>query len=165
MVTIDLDLEGVDALEQHLEELQDRFDGDAIWVSGTNEEYGIILEMGRGPIEAPEGSAIPIETEDGTIFRQRVSGHPPYPWFRPAIREFKANPEQFIRDTTEFDSIDAIPTTNALVEAVATGLANRMQDNVNAQDASADRSPGTDPLHPRRDTGTLTNSIKAIRIR
>jgi hypothetical protein len=89
---------------------------------------------------------------------------PPYSWFRPAIREFKRDPEAFIADTTGFGGIDEIRSTEELTKAIATGLSNRMQDNVNAQDASADRSPGVDPEHPKRDTGNLTASIQAVRI-
>ena len=90
---------------------------------------------------------------------------PPYPWFRPAIKEFQADPENFIEENTDYQSIDAIPTADKLVEALAFALQSKMEDNVNAQDPSRDRSPGTDPEHPKRDLGTLTNSIKATRIK
>jgi len=147
-----------------LEDLGDKWDTDAVYTVGSNVEYGVYLEFGRGPIEAPPDSAIPIETADGTIFRQSVSGHPPYPWFRPAIREFKANPTDFVTDNTEFSSIREIPNGDILVKAIATALENQMTDNVNAQKA-VDRSPGTHPEHPRRDDGNLTASISAVRVK
>lgn len=99
-----------------------------------------------------------------SFLEQGTEDMPPYPWFKPAVREFRRDPEGFIRDTTGYTSVDEIPTTKALVEAISTGLANRMTDNVNAQDASGDRSPGVDPEHPRRQSGNLSGSIQAIRI-
>jgi hypothetical protein len=88
---------------------------------------------------------------------------PPYSWFRPAIREFKANPETFITDNTEYPSVDAIPTVDTFVTAVAVALQSQMEKNVSAM-SSTDRSPGVDPDHPKVDTGTLKNSISAQRI-
>jgi len=152
------------AVAEELDDLKDTWQTDAVFEVGSNADYAVILEMGRGPIEAPEDSAIPIETEEGTIFRQSVSGHPPYPWFGPAIREFKANPDSFVLDNTNFNSFKEIPNGDTLVRAVANALENRMTDNVNAQKAS-DRSPGTHPDHPSRDSGNLTASISAVKIK
>jgi hypothetical protein len=139
VVDIDLDLDGVQGLQERINDLEDRYDQDPIYAVGTNVEYGVYLEFG---------------TED----------MPAYSWFRPAIREFERDPEGFIQDTTDFAGVDEINTTKEMVEAVATGLANRMKDNVNAQDPTGDRSPGTHPDHPKRDTGNLTASIQAVRI-
>jgi len=137
---IDAELDGLQATAQAFRELEEQYDGDGVtYVVGSGVEYGVYLEFG---------------TED----------MPPYSWFRPAIREFRANPERFIMDNTDFGSIDDIETTQELVEAVAISLENRMKDNVNAQKASADRSPGVEDDHPMRDTGTLTASIQAVRI-
>lgn len=164
MTDFELSIDGVEALQSRLQSLKERLDGDAAYTVGTNVKYGIILERGRGPIEAPEGSAIPIQTESGTIFRKKVSGHPPYPWFKPAIREFKANPETFIISNTGYNTIDEIPTANALVEAVANALSEQMASNASAQ-SGGDRSPGTDGDHPSRDSGNLAASISATRIK
>lgn len=164
MVSIDIDLSGIDELRSELKNLEQRWEDEPEWAVGTNENHGRILEFGRGPIEPTDAEALKFEVDGETVFAQRVSGHPPYPWFRPAIREFEANPRQFIRDITAYDSIEAIPNVETFVEAVASGLVNRMRDNVNAQDAGADRSPGTHPEHPKRDTGDLTASIQAIRL-
>lgn len=135
---IDLDLEGMGGLQASFEELQERGEADAVFSVGTNVEYGVYLEFG---------------TED----------MPPYPWFRPAIREFQANPESFVTDNTGWTDIEEIPNADELVKAVATALANQMTKNVSAETAT-DRSPGTHPEHPERDTGTLANSISAVRI-
>jgi hypothetical protein len=137
---IDFEFEGAQQTFEAFQELRERYEGDGITlIVGTTVKYGIFLEMG---------------TED----------MPPYPWFRPAVREFKANPEQFLFDNTDFNAISEIETTEELVTAVATALQTQMEDNVNAQDPSRDRSPGTKPDHPSRDTGNLTASIMSVRI-
>jgi len=164
MSDFDIDLDTAD-VRVALENLRDEWETDAVFRVGSNVDYGVILEFGRGPIEADDAEALRFENQAGeTIFRKRVSGHPPYPWFRPAIREFQANPQRFVLDNTAFNSFKEIPNGEALVRAVATSLQNKMKNNVNAQSAS-DRSPGTHPEHPRRDSGTLTASISAVRIR
>lgn len=140
MTDIEFNFEGAQQTFEAFQELRERYEGDGVTVVvGTTVEYGIYLEMGTRHM-------------------------PPYPWFRPAVREFKANPEQFIFNNTDFNSIDAIETTEEMVETVGAALQNRMEDNVNAQDASRDRSPGTHPEHPSRDSGNLTASIMSVRI-
>lgn len=88
----------------------------------------------------------------------------PRPWFRPAIREFKANPEAFVLQHTDFTTLDEIQDADTLVRAVSFALENRMVDNVSAQ-SEANRSPGTRPDSPKRVTGNLANSVSAVRIR
>lgn len=139
MTNFDLSLDGADNLTRKFAEVKQRGEGDRVDVVGTNVEYGIYLEMG---------------TED----------MPPYPWFRPAIREFKANPERFILDNTGYSSIDNIPSANHLIGAVSSALERQMKNNVSA-DRSADRSPGTHPEHPKVDTGNLRASIQAVRVK
>jgi phage gpG-like protein len=139
MTDFDVEFEGEEETLARFEELKEELDSDGItYVVGTAVEYGVYLEFG---------------TKD----------MPPYPWYQPAIREFKANPERFIMDNTDFSSIDEIQNTKEMVATVATALQTQMEKNVNAQ-KSGDRSPGTHPEHPRRDTGNLTASIKSIRI-
>lgn len=138
MSEIDLSLDGIGPLRERLAELEDDVESDAVYVVGDNTSYGVHLEQ-------------------GTEF------FPPYPWFRPAIREFQANPEGFIRDNTGYSSIDEIPTADALVEAVAHALQSQMEANVSAASAS-DRSPGVHPEHPQVDTGALKASINATRV-
>lgn len=139
MSDIDLSLEGLQETARAFRELEDEIDDDGVtYVAGSAVEYGVYLEFG---------------TED----------MPPYSWFRPAVREFKANPETFIVERTGYSSIDDIPNTKAVVQAVAVALQSQMENNVSAV-SSSNRSPGVDPDHPKRDTGTLVNSISAQRI-
>lgn len=160
---IDLEIDGADSLQADFEELQERGESSAVFSVGSNAEYAPILEFGRGPIEAEEGSALKFEVDGETIFRKRVSGHPPYPWFKPAIREFQANPKTFVLDNTPYNSIEEISTADELVRAVSSALASQMEKNVSAQ-SSSDRSPGTHPDHPKTDTGNLRASINFVRV-
>jgi hypothetical protein len=89
---------------------------------------------------------------------------PPYPFFRPAIVQFKADPQGFITGNTAFSSVREIPSGDTLVKALATAFANQITANASALSA-VERSPGVHPEHPKRVTGTLANSIEAERIR
>jgi len=138
MVDIDLDI-STGTVEKNIDELKERFEGETVYVVGSNVEYGVYLEMGTRDM-------------------------PPYPWFRPAIREFKANPEQLIQRHTGFTSIDEIPSEDVLVKAVATTLSEQMTNNASALSGGV-RSPGTDSEHPKRVTGNLAGSIQASKIK
>jgi len=86
---------------------------------------------------------------------------PPYPFFRPALREFKANPEAFVRDNlgvtlSNADNIDEV------IERVANALETQMKKNATAEGPG--RSPGVNPEHPQVQSGNLRRSIKARRI-
>jgi hypothetical protein len=139
MTDIDLDLDGVTDVELELQELKERGESNRVYTTGTNTEYAVYLEFG-------------------------TRNMPPYPFFRPAIREFAANPEGFIKKNTEYKAIDAIPSTDALVEAVAVGLQTQIETNANAAGGTG-RSPGVDADHPKVDTGNLRASIRAERVR
>jgi len=163
VTSFDIDVDTSD-VRVSLENLRDRWETDATFRVGTNVEYGIILEMGRGPVEAQDAEALQFENEAGeTIYRKRVSGHPPYPWFMPAIREFQANPQRFVLDNTGFNSFEEIPNGETLVRSVANALETKMTANVSAR-SGGDRSPGTHPDHPQRDSGQLAASISAVRV-
>jgi len=138
MVRIDLDID-TGKVKAAIKELKERGEGNAVYVTGTNVEYGAYLEFGTRKM-------------------------PPYPWFRPAIIQFEANPEATIRANTGYNSIDEIPTTNAFVRAAAEGLANQMTKNASAL-SSNDRSPGVHPDHPKRVIGNLAGDISAVRVR
>lgn len=164
MTDIDLDLNGMGSLRAELEELEADWDTDAVFSVGTDRDYGSILEFGRGPIRADDGY-LKFEGEDGeTIFRKEVSGHPPYPWFRPAIREFDADSRAFLFKNTDVSNLGDIETGEELLASVAAGLQTQMEKNASANTA-VDRSPGTHPEHPQRDTGVLVSSIQTTRIR
>lgn len=114
------------------------FAGDSpTWLVGTDTKYGVFLEFGTSRMEA-------------------------YPWLRPAVEEFQANPARFVNrhsDTT----VDEFESTDDVVRAIALALQNRAKDNVSA-DAQSDRSPGTHPDHPQVQTGNLRASIKAVEV-
>jgi len=139
MTDFDIDLDGLENAVIELESEAEQWASDAVWVTGSNVEYGVYLEFG---------------TED----------MPPYPWFRPAIADFRRNPNGFIRRNTEYKSIDAIPSADALVKAVAVGLENQMTKNASAETATG-RSAGTRRGHPKRQSGNLAGSIQAVRVK
>jgi len=135
MGNIDLDLSGVANVQLELEDLEGDLTTNREYGIGTNAEYGPFLEFG---------------TQD----------MPPYPWFRPAVREFKANPKSFV-DTSPavgLSSLNDAPNMETVLKAVAASLANQMERNVTATE-SANRSPGTNPDHPKRETGNLVGDI------
>lgn len=163
-VGIDLELDGTEDLLIEFDELEENGTTDAAFSVGSNAENAVPLEFGRGPIEAPEGSAIPIQTESGeTIFRKRVSGHPPYPWFRPAIREARLDLVMLMRRQIQ-RTPDEAQTARQLLWWISQALSNQMTDNVSAESATG-RSPGTHPSHPKRDTGNLAADIGVEKIR
>jgi len=138
MTRFDLGTQGFAELQGDLEELAQKGDGDAVYKVEVGAEYATFLEFGTRDM-------------------------PPYPYFRPAIVEFQANPEDFILDNTYHSSIEDIPNANALVQAVASALETQMKTNATAQ--ASDRSPGTHPDHPQVDTDNLRASISATRLR
>jgi phage gpG-like protein len=139
MTDISIDLSGVPRIREALEDLKDDYESNAVYAVGTNTEYATYLEFGTRKM-------------------------PPYPFFMPAVREFQANPEAFITDNTGFSGIDEIGDTDTFIRAVATALKTQIEKNANAAGAT-DRSPGTDPEHPKVDTGNLRASIDVVRVR
>lgn len=135
---IDLETDGFAELRADFEQLEERGTTDRVYVVGANAEYAVYLEFGTRDM-------------------------PPYPFFRPALAEFRANPEGFITDNTGFTRLEDIPTADALVDAIATGLLNQITDNADA--SQGNRSPGTAPDHPKVQTGNLKASIRAERVR
>lgn len=162
MTDIDVDLSGLEDLQSDFEELEQRGTSDAVFEVVSTAEYSAPIEYGRGPITVDSDTAIPIETEDGLIFRQSVSGHPPYPFFRPALREFEANPKPFVAENTG-ESLDNAVTMADAIEMVALSLETQIKLNATAQ--ASGRSPGTHPDHPQVVTGNLRNGIRSRRIR
>lgn len=138
MTNFDIELSGTGEVQRELESLRDDYASEPVYVVGDSTEYGIYLEFGTRDM-------------------------PPYPWFRPAIRELKANPKQFIVRNSNFNNFGEIESTKQLVEATAFALEAQMKKNVTAQ-GSVSRSPGTKPDHPKVQTGNLRDSISAVRI-
>lgn len=136
--SVDLDVDGLGAVQQRLEELEEDWEDPPIHVAGSTAEYSVYLEFGTRHM-------------------------PPYPWLRPALRELRANPRAFVAKNTE-TSIDQVDSANELVDVITSALESQMKTNVTAQQATG-RSPGTAPDHPKVQTGNLRASIKAVRIK
>jgi hypothetical protein len=150
-------------VRESLDDLADDWSDAGGFVVGTNVRYAVHIEFGRGPIEAQDADALRFENEDGdVIYRTRVSGHPPYPFFRPAVRELRANPEAFILKNTQLDAVDGIRSADEAVEIVARALESQIKRNATAN--APNRSPGTDPEHPKVQTGNLRASVQAVRV-
>jgi len=161
MTRINLDMDGFGDVLGEIERLKQKYGEASARIVNSGAEYSAILEFGRGPVEADSAQALQFQDEDGnTIYRTEVSGHPPYPFFYPAVREFEANPESFILGNSALDSLDAIESTDDAVEAIANALQSQMRRNANANRTG--RSPGTHPEHPVTDTGNLVARIQVI---
>jgi len=136
MTRFDVDIDDA-SVKASLEELKDDFEPEPSFVVESGAEYSVYLEFG---------------TED----------MPPYPFFRPAIRELKADPEAFLLKNSELDSLGDIDSTDELVKSVAFALQSQIQTNATAQ--APGRSPGTDADHPQVQTGNLRAKIRARRV-
>lgn len=134
---IDLDLSGVEALRAELEEIETTVGRESVWRVTVSADYAKYLETGTRDM-------------------------PAYPFFRPAIREFQARGNAFLRKHG-FDIEEADSAADA-VSMVALSLEAQMKQNVTAQ-AAGGRSPGTHPEHPKVQTGNLRSSISARRVR
>lgn len=138
MTDFDLDLSAGETIAD-LEELEGEYTTDREYRVSVGASYAKFLEFG-----APRNNM------------------PPYPFFRPAIREAQARGLGFIEEYSgvpaeEMDASD-------LVTALALGLQSQIQKNVTAQ-AAGGRSPGTHPEHPQIQSGTLRASVKSTRLR
>jgi hypothetical protein len=127
---------GLGSVLEGFDDLAESIGGDAVYLTGSNVTYSIHLEFG-------------------------TSKMPAYSWLRPAVDEFESNPRRFVRRHAGVD-VDDLDSADDAVKAVALALESRMVDNVTA--AGGQGSPGTHPEHPRRQTGTLASSIKAVRV-
>lgn len=119
-----------------LEELKDRGTTTREYRVNAGAEYAVYLEFG-------------------------TRNMPPYPFFRPALRELDANPDAFIDRHTN-TAVDEIDDADTLVQTLAFALERAITQNANAN--ASGRSPGVNPEHPKVQTGNLVNSIQAQRI-
>lgn len=157
---LDLEVDGLGAVQQEFQRLEEAWSDPPVIAVGTNAEYAVHLEFGRGPVEAQTAEALRFEDEDGNvIYRASVSGHPPYPFLRPAVREMRANPRRFVRKNTD-TSLEAAQSANDLVWFLGSALETQMKKNVTARGTG--RSPGTHPDHPKVRSGNLRADIRAI---
>lgn len=76
MTRIDVDLEGVQSMQETIDDLRDRYEDDATWVVGTNVEYGVYLEFGTRDMQ-------------------------PYPWLFPAARHVMASKADRLADESD----------------------------------------------------------------
>lgn len=134
--SIDIDSAKVRA---QLDKLKEQYDDDPVYLVTSGTEYHVYLEYGTRDM-------------------------PPYPTFRPAVNEFRANPKAFLLKNTELNSLDGLDSTQEVVKTVAFALERQIKINATAA-ASSGRSPGTHPDHPQVQTGTLRSRIQARRIK
>jgi len=139
MADFDFDLQGDTDLQATLQELESRGSSNAVHQVVSGAEYSRFLEYGTRDM-------------------------PPYPFFRPAIREAKLDIEILLRRHQQL-GLDDFQTTDELVLAVAESLREQMQNNVRAALSGGARSPGTKPGHPQVESGNLLGGIKRKRIR
>ena len=159
---IDLELDGLSTTQAALERLRQRWEGAVEIIVFSRADYSEPLEFGRGPITPDSAEALRFEVDGEVVYAARVSGHPPYPFFRPALREMQASPERLLRQTTG-RSLDDFRSVEALMEGIGDALEERIKQNATAQRGSG-RSPGTHPDHPRIQTGNLRAGIGYIMI-
>ncbi len=129
---MDLTLTGVSDTRRVVRDLRDWLRGRE-WIVGSSAQYSVHLELG-------------------------TSKMPAYPFFRPAIDEFDANPEAFVRRHMN-KSVDDADSAAEVSRLIAQSLERQMKINAAAEQSG--RSPGTDPSHPQVRSGNLRGSIKA----
>lgn len=157
---IDLELDGLSTTQTALERLRERWDGPVEILVFSRAEYSEPIEFGRGPIESNGEEPLTFKVDGEWVSKHRVSGHPPYPFFRPALREFEAGPERFLRSTIGRD-LDSFRNLRDLMDGIGSALERRMKANATAQQGGG-RSPGTHPEHPQVQSGTLRRGIGYI---
>ena len=94
-------------------------------------------------------------TEYAVWLEEGTRQMPPYPWLRPAVRDVMSNKAD--------DLAEEASDTDELVAAIALEIESQAKANVSAGRAS-NRSRGTHPDHPRRQSSNLVNSIEAVRL-
>jgi len=134
----ELDLSGMEQLQGRLEELKEDGTTTAEHEVVSEADYSRFLEFGTRDM-------------------------PPYPFFRPAIREAKLDAEMLIRRHQQLGLGD-FETADELVLALAESLREQMQNNVRATLSGGVRSPGTAPEHPVVQSSNLLNGIKRKRL-
>jgi len=137
MTNFEIELD-TSSVRRQLNDLEEEWESNRVYKVGTNVEYALYVEYGTRHM-------------------------PPYPFFRPALVQFEADPEGFITGNTAFSSMQEIPDADTLVKATATAFENQITKNASAL-SGGDRSPGVHPDHPKRVTGNLAASISAQRI-
>ncbi|QLH77455.1 hypothetical protein HZS55_09170 [Halosimplex rubrum] len=107
MSDIDLELDGLDALETRIEELQEDYREPDNWFVGTAVEYAIFLEFGTSKMDAK-------------------------PFVRPAVHAYQSNLEAAIATDTR-KTLDDIDSAEELVQTIAFGLERRIKRIITAK--------------------------------
>jgi len=137
-----IEVEGLDDAADAIDDVQQRWEGDTLYVAGPTVEYAVWIERGRGPVVADKGEALRFENEDGeVIFRKSVGPVKPKPFMRPAVEKVQTAPHEHAR------AILSRPITSEedLVRGVALAVQNEAKKIASAKDI--------------RDTGALIASI------
>ncbi len=102
-----------------------------------------------------ESWVVGTNVEYGIYLEFGTRDMPPYPWLFPAARHVMHERADKIAEESG--------STEELVRKLAHAIERQAKDNVSA-DRAGGRSPGTHPEHPKRDTSTLVNSIRAEKL-
>jgi hypothetical protein len=128
MADFEARLEGVEALIDELNEMQERLRGDETWLVGTAVNYAIYLEAGTSDMD-------------------------PKPFVRPALSEVRQKGiEDFLEDHTNYTA-EEIADLDSLVAALALALERRIKEIITEKGlidtgtlrASVAAVPGADP--------------------
>lgn len=155
MTDFDLDLDGLADVAEALDDLEDDWSDAPTFKIENTADYAPILEFGRGPITSNGDDPLTFKIDGQWVSTHRVSGHPPYPFFRPAIRGFKRDPKGFVARNSRLGLLEA-DTVDELLLNITTAINSQMQTNLRA--SATGRSLGTKPMHPQVQTGNLLNS-------
>jgi len=148
-MTIDLTINGDDALERALSELRRDYSGSPEKVVGTNVEYAIHLEFGTRPhtITPTDAEVLRFEADGEEVFAMEVQ-HPgidPKPFLRPPVNDARRNPGEFIRTNTQ-TALEELGSAEEVVEALALAVERKVKQTITQKGLI--------------DTGTLRASIR-----
>lgn len=128
---IDLDISGHQSIQEELSELEDDWSDSPEFVIENDAEYSRFLELGTRKMQ-------------------------PYPFFRPALNEYMAGPNQLVQKNQGVD-LSSADTIDELMLLIVVSINSQIEANLRAA-ASTGRSPGVHPEHPKVRTGKLLNS-------
>lgn len=134
-----VELDGLDGLEDRLNELEDKWggSGEIVYRVVTDKNYAVHVEFGRGPVEAQEAEALRFVIDGEVVFAKSVGPAEPQPFMRPALREAERNLATLAEDA---DSLEDF------LRRVALFTEREARDDVT------------------RDTGELARSIESERV-
>jgi hypothetical protein len=89
MVSIDFELDGIDAFTAELEDTREDYSDTNGYRVVNPVEYVYILEFGRGPIEPTNADVLRFEVDGEVVYTMRSGPVAPQPMIRPAVDEAK----------------------------------------------------------------------------